>query len=106
MPKRSGLDHYALYFNDEGEVNKKRNKGRLGKPTSAETLEFLERSINHFKDKYGMKVKLILMSQEMKDMVDERTRGKSFLKGINLVVPEKENLGLRLIKLSEGKKEL
>jgi len=105
MPKKSGHDHYALYFNKEGKKNQKRNKGKLAKPTSAETLSFLEQSLNQFKEKYGKKAKIILVSQEMKDMVDARVKGKGLLKGTKLIVT-KEKLGLRLIKLSELKEEL
>ena len=101
MPKVGGHDYYVLYFNNEGEVNKKRNKGRLAKPKDSETLYFLEDSIKKFEKKYGHKVKSIRMSQEMKDMIDGRVKGKNFLKNINLFVATNDDLGLRTIHLSE-----
>ena len=104
MPKHGGEDYYALYYNNEGEPNTRRKRGQLGKPTSADTLAFLERSLNHFKSKYGYVVKTITMSQEMKDMIDSRVKGKSFLKRKAIVIG-KNNLGLRTIHLSELKEK-
>ena len=102
MPKRGGHNYYAQYYNSEGEINQKRNKGKRAKPTSAETLAFIERSMNHFKSKYGIIARSITMSQEMKDMIDSRVKGKGFLKRKNIIVAS-TRLGLRTIHLSELK---
>ena len=104
MPKRDGHDYYALYFNNKGKKSK-RSKGKYNQPTSSEILEFLEDSIKSFKDKYGKPVKLIILSQEMKNVIDERIRGKSFLKNIKLIV-SKQDLGLRTVYMSELKEEI
>ena len=105
MPKIGGHNYYQLYYNNEGEVNKKRNKGKRAKPTSADTLDFLKKSLTAFKNKFGYVAKTITMSQEMKDMVDSRTKGKSFLKRKTIVVKNKQGLGLRTIHLSELKEK-
>jgi len=106
MPKHGGNDYYAMYYNDEGKVNKKRNKGKREKPTSADTLSFLERITIAFKTKYGKKARLIIMSKEMKDMVDSRTQGKKFLRYVKIAVTKKEDLGFRTVYLSELKEEI
>ncbi|HDK25500.1 MAG TPA: hypothetical protein ENG48_00230 [Candidatus Atribacteria bacterium] len=104
MPKSGGQDYFVRYYNNEGEPNEKRKKGQLPKPTSAEILKFLKRTIIEFEKKYGKRVKLIRMSQEMKDIIDNRVQGKEFLKGINLVVVN-FNYGLRTIDISELKED-
>lgn len=101
MPNRGGHDYYVLYYNDEGEINVKRKRGQRAKPTATETLAFLERSLNRFKEKYGRVAKSITMSKEMKDMIDTRVTGKDFLKKKNIIIDNKNSLGLRAIHLSE-----
>ena len=105
MPRQGGLDYYAQYYNNEGTMNKKRKKGKLGKPTSAEVLSWLEDIVTDFSAKYGSKVKLIRMSKEMKDMIDSRTKGKGFLKGIKFIVTDLA-FGLRTIEVSELDEEI
>ena len=101
MPKHGGNDYLAMYYNKKGKINQKRNKGKRAKPTSTDILAFLEETMVHFKRKYNITAKQIIMSQEMKDMIDAREKGKAFLKRINLVVNKKEDLGLRTIYLSD-----
>lgn len=106
MPKHGGSNYYAVYFNSEGERNIRRNKGKLSKPTSADTLFFLEEVINKFQKKYGKKVKHIMVSKELKDMIDTRVKGKSFLKRIKLIVEKKADMGFRTVYLSELVEEI
>jgi len=106
MPKYDSSNYYAVYFNSEGETNKRRNKGKLSKPTSSDTLYFLEDVIKKFHKKYGKKVKHIKLSKELKDIVDTRVKGKSFLKRIKLIVEKKIDMGLRTVYLSELAEEI
>ncbi len=104
MPKISGENYYVLYYNSEGKVNEKRNKGKLAKPTSADTLDFLDDCIKKFRAKYGKVAKTITMSQEMKDMIDKRVKGKDFLKRKTIVVGT-DSMGLRTIHLTDIKEK-
>jgi len=100
MPKRGGHNYYVLYYNNEGEVNTRRKRGKRPKPTSAETLDFLEKSLTNFKSKYGVVAKTITMSKETKGILDARVKGKGFLKRKTIVISNKD-LGFRTIHLSE-----
>ena len=78
---------------------------RNPKPSSARVLEFLEESLVSFKGKYGRVGKLILMSKEMKAVVDSRTRGKGFLKRVNIETTDKLR-GQSTIYITERKEQI
>lgn len=99
MPKSAGNQCYVMYFNNKN----KTSRGKLRKLKDKDIIDFLKESIRNFKNKYNLKPKAIRMSKEMKDMLDSRQRGISFLDGINLIPEEKFRMGMRTIDIIETK---
>jgi hypothetical protein len=82
MVKRRGHDYWALY------VAKRKNKKRKSKGSVSAVENFLDDSLEHFRNKYGSPAKRMKVSKELNELIDKYSKLQKIVKDVDIEVVE------------------